>query len=105
MAYFLAKQHAEQVAISAKIPITPANITNQVPAEAITLAAVTLFFTAHDSIALTEYLSNRSISDCFTSLESMIVCISIGGSTDPCLDNWKQELKYQLEILILKLIN
>lgn len=91
--YFFAKQHAEHVATIAKMPITPAKITSHVPADAMTLAAVTLFFTEQESIALTEYFSNKSTSDCFISSESIIDCISYGDSTDPCRDNWKQELK------------
>lgn len=93
--YFLAKQHAEHVATNANIPITPAKMTSHVPADAITLAAVTVFLTAHDSIALTEYFSNKSTNDCFISSESISACISCGGNTEPCRDNWKHELKIE----------
>lgn len=85
--YLLTKQHAEHVATNANIPITPAKITSQVPADVIILAAVTVFLTAHESIALTEYFSKRSTKDCFISSESMIDCISFGVSTDPCRDS------------------
>lgn len=86
-AYFLAKQHAEHVATIANIPITPDSITSHVPADAITLAAVKVFLTAHESIAVTEYFSNKSTNDCFMSSEFIIVCISFGESTDPWRDN------------------
>lgn len=85
--YFLAKQHAEQVATNANIPITPDKITNHVPADAITLAAVIVFFTEHESIAVTEYFSNKSTKDCCISSEFIIVCISFGDNTDPWRDN------------------
>lgn len=81
--YFLAKQHAEHVANIANIPITPDKITSHVPVDAITLAAVTLFFTEHESIVLIEYFTNKSTSDCFISSESIIDCISYGDNTDP----------------------
>ena len=86
-AYFFAKQHAEHVATNAKIPITPAKMTIHVPADAITLAAVTVFFTAHESIVVTEYRSNKSTNDCFISSAFIIVCISFGDKTEPCRDS------------------
>lgn len=73
--------------------MTPAKITIHVPADAITLAAVIAFFTAHESIVVTEYFSNKSTSDCFISSAFMIVCISFGDKTEPCRDNWKHELQ------------
>lgn len=82
-AYFLAKQHAEHVATNANIPITPDNMTIHVPADAITLAAVKVFFTAHESIAVTAYFSNKSTNDCFISSEFIMDCISLGDNTDP----------------------
>lgn len=85
--YFLARQQAEQVATNANIPITPDKMTIHVPADAITLAAVRLFFTEHESMALTAYFSNRSTSACFTSSESINACISFGGNTDPWRDS------------------
>lgn len=81
--HFLAKQQAEHTATSANTPITPDNITNHVPADAITLAAVRFFLTAHESMLLTEYFSKRSTNDCFISSESIIDCISFGGNTEP----------------------
>lgn len=103
LAYFLAKQHAEHVATIANIPITPDNITSHVPADAITLAAVKVFFTAHESIAVTEYFSNKSTRDCFISSEFIIVCISFGERTDPWRDNWKHELKNKSKLFLKKI--
>lgn len=101
--HFFAKQQADSVAINAKMPITPDKMTSQVPADAITFAAVTVFFTEHESMALTEYFSNRSTNDCFIPSASISACISCGGNTDPWRDNWKQELfrifQYYLNIL------
>lgn len=94
--YFFARQHAQQVAINAKIPMMPAKMTSHVPADATTLAAVMVFFTEHESIALTEYFSNKSTNDCFISSESIIVCISCGVRTDSWRDSWKQELKFNI---------
>lgn len=85
--HFFAKQQAEQTAINANTPITPDNITNHVPADAITLAAVKFLLTAHESILLTEYFTNRSTKDCFISSESIMDCISFGGNTEPWRDS------------------
>lgn len=89
------------MATNANIPMTPDKMTSHVPADAITLAAVTVFLTAHDSIALTEYFSKRSTNDCFISSESISACISCGGNTEPCRDNWKHELKIKKKLFYL----
>lgn len=71
------------MATNANTPIIPDNITNHVPADAITLAVVKFLLTAHESMVFTEYFANRSINDCFISSESIMDCISFGGNTDP----------------------
>lgn len=91
-AYLLAKQHAEHVATNANIPITADSTTSHVPVDAITLAAVMALRTEHESIVLTEYFSNKSVNVCFISSEFIIICISLGGITEPCRDSWKHEL-------------
>lgn len=79
------------------MPITADSTTSHVPADAITLAAVMVRRTEHESIVLTAYFSNKSVSIWRISSPFMIACISFGGSTDPCRDSWKHELPGPIE--------